>query len=360
MHIQETKSSMGLSITPGTECQRIVSEPPAFYLRVAYFVSVWSFKAFFTLSIRASRLFKRCRTDLLRPEVKSYSIRPDLENRIFRPQVAKDEMLPLYLDIHGGGWAIADPETDDEFCSFMAQNFNIIVVSVNYHKSPSYKFPYAVADVATIADAVIRDESLNIDKQKVVIGGFSAGGNLAFAASQMDGLRGRLSGLVGFYPSLDLSETLEEKLKRRPKGSGSDILASSAKFLDWAYVPDGIDRTDPLLSPRWARREDLPPCVYLVGAEYDILCHESRQMAEYLAAASASTCERKCIPALAAEDGWQQGSIRWECARGRQHAFTHIAQHGRKEIDRVKACQELYYRVGLWLEREVWAVQSLP
>ena len=341
------------------EGRKFLSKPPPFHLRIAYFISVWSFKSFIRLALKASRLFQRRRGDLLRPEVRSYPVRPDLKNRIFRPEGSGNKRLPLYLDVHGGGWAVTDPETDDEFCSYMAQNLNIIVISVDYHKSPSYKFPYALNDVAAVVDAMLRDESLNIDKQQVAIGGFSAGGNLAFAASQLDILRGRLNGIVGFYSPLDLSESLEEKLQRRPKNSGADLLKSSANFLTWAYVPSGVDRRDPLLSPTFAKRENLPEHIYLVGAEYDMLCHEAEQMAESLAAAE-SACERTSIPALSAEDGWRQGNVRWECARQRHHAFTHIAQRGRKEIDRVKVCQEMYDRVGHWLKEDVWKEQSSP
>jgi acetyl esterase/lipase len=296
---------------------------------------------------------------LLRPEVKTYDVRPRLKNRIFLPEISQNEQLPLYIDVHGGGWAVADPETDDEFCSFLAQSFNIIVVSVNYHKSPTYKFPHAVEDVAAIAAAVMKDESLNINRNKVVMGGFSAGGNLAFAAAQTDNLRGKLSALVGFYPALDLTESLSQKLSHRPRNSPCDILASSVHFLDWAYVPEGKDRRDPLLSPRWASPKDLPSYVYLVGAEYDMLCYEARQLAESLANCSATNFERTRIPTLPSGDGWQQGGIIWECARARDHAFTHIAKRGKKEKDRVRFCQEMYSRVGSWLKEDVWARPDL-
>jgi acetyl esterase/lipase len=344
-------STRSTSTTLNTEPGKFISCAPPFHLRIAYFISLWSFKAFFSLSLGARRLYSRRRKGLLSPIVKSYQIRPGLKNRIFRPENLEDEKLPLYLDVHGGGWAVADPETDDEFCSFLAQNFNIVVVSINYHKSPTYKYPHAIEDVAAIALAVINDNSLHIDRSKVVLGGFSAGGNLAFAAAQTDILRGKLSGLVGFYPALDLSESLEEKLSHRPRDAPSDILASSANFLDWAYVPAGIDRQDPLLSPRWAYWKDLPSHIYLVGAEYDMLCYEARQMAESLARSSADDCERVSIEG----EGWQQGGIRWECARGRQHAFTHIEKRGQKEVERVNFCQKMYTRVGCWLKDEVWA-----
>ncbi|KFY47549.1 hypothetical protein V496_10587 [Pseudogymnoascus sp. VKM F-4515 (FW-2607)] len=333
----------------------IVSRPPPFYLRLAYFLSLWSFKAFFRLSLSSGRIFSRRRKGLLQPEVKTYHIRPDLKNRIFRPQNSKSQKLPLYLDVHGGGWAVGDPETDDEFCSFLVQNFNIIVVSINYHKSPRYKFPHAVEDVTAIARAVMDDECLNIDRNRVVLGGFSAGANLAFAAAQMDGLCGHLSGLVGFYPALDLTESQAQKLGRRPQNSPSDILAPSVNFLNWGYVPQGTDRRNPLLSPRLANPKHLPSHIYLIGAEYDMLCYEAQQMAESLTKFPHMDYERTSILTSPDGDGWRQGGIRWECARGRHHAFTHITKHGEKEKERLRFCHEMYSRVGTWLQEDVWA-----
>jgi hypothetical protein len=35
---------------------------------------------------------------------------------------------------------------------------------------------------------------------------------------------------------------------------------------------------DPLLSVRFAKAKDLPKCIYVVGAEYDMLAHEARHM----------------------------------------------------------------------------------
>lgn len=352
-------SSQGHLTLRTVDSPEVLSVPPSFHWRLAYFISVWSFKAAITFALGAYRLFQRRNYDLLVPTVRVYPVRPDLKNRIFRPDVPSNEKLPLYLDIHGGGWAVADPETDDEFCSFMAREFNMIVVSIDYHKSPRYKFPYAVYDVADIVDAILNDASLNVDLSKVVMSGFSAGGNLAFAASQIDLLRGRINALIGFYLPLDLTETLEVKLSRRAKDSPSDKLASSAKFLDWAYVPPGTDRQNPLLSPRWADPRDLPPNVYLIGAEYDMLCHEAGEMAEELVRAKGG--ERTAIEGVNVDDGWQQGGVRWECARGRQHAFTHVTKWGRQaEKRRVKACEELYGRLGVWLRDDVWERESIP
>jgi len=353
----QTEVPLSTRSTSTTLCsQPIVSKAPPSHLRAAYFVSVWFYKGIIRLGLNARRLFTRHPKDQLRPEIKTYDVRPGLKNRIFRPQNSGSEALPLYLDVHGGGWAVADPQEDDDFCSFLAQNFNMIVVSVNYHKAPVHKFPRAVDDIAAIAKAVLSDSSLNIDKGKVALGGFSAGGNLAFAAVQVESIRGQIGALVGFYPALDLSETLQDKLIRRPKEAPRDLLASSATFLASSYIPEGIDLRNPLVSPKFASPKDMPTNAYIIGAEYDMLCTEAREMAESLANYSAMNADRTNLEISTDVMGWRQGGIRWECAKGKEHAFTHITRWTRKnEKRRVKYCQDMYFRVGIWLSNEVWA-----
>lgn len=346
-----------MSTTTSSDAPTIVANRPALHLRIAYFISLWSFKAFIAFGLRARRLFRwrRYHPGQLVPEIKVYPIRRDLKNRLFKPKNSiYEEKLPLYIDVHGGGWAVMDPETDDEFCSFMAEHFGIIVISLDYHKAPSARYPCAVDDIIALTEAVLEDTSLNIDTSNVVLGGFSAGGNLAFAACQTESLRDRINGLVGLYPCLDMSESLADKLKRSGPNAPSDLLASSAMFLDWGYVPQGCDRRDPQLSPAYADPANMPKNVYLVGAEYDILCHEAEQLANKLAMASEPHSARSKLAGLAIEDAWQQGGIRWECARGMQHAFTHITKRGKAEVRRVTACRDMYERIGRWLVEDVY------
>jgi acetyl esterase/lipase len=345
---------MNYSRVESAETIDYLANPPPLLVRLAYFISIWSFKSFIKLSLTVSRLYGRD-TGSIKPKIKVYPGHPKLRNRIFIRPGLDTEKLPVYFDIHGGGFAVADPQTDDVFCSFLAENFDMIVVSVDYSKSPRQKFPRAVEDVEAIVEAVLEDPDLPIDKSKVVIGGFSAGGNLAFAASQKKSLHGSIKAVVGFYPALNFTQTVEEKLDHRPEGLGTDLLSSSAGFIDWGYVPVGQDRRDPRLSPVFADPESLPEYAFLVGAEYDMLCKEAEEMAEMLAFTPENDCVREAIKGLPAADGWEQGKIRWECARQREHAFTHIKKWGKKEKERVEACNSMYRRMGNWLEDIVFA-----
>lgn len=283
-----------------------------------------------------------------------------LENRVFIPP-NKDSSsseagfvkYPVYFSIHGGGWTANSPVLDDEFCSIFCQKHNIIVISLDYRKAPTYKFPVPVMDIASSVSAILGDSSLPIDIEKVALGGFSAGGNLAFAACQTEEVRGRIKGLVGFYPVLDSSESREEKIGRRPKGKDVPIdgVGWTAEFLDWGYVPQGQDRRDPLLSPRYADENVMPKAVFLLGAEWDMLCYEAEATAENLTVGGE---QRRSVEGEGWY-GWVQGSVRWEKFPKRTHAFTHISEWTKgKEETRRKLVDDLYERIGKWLKEEVW------
>jgi len=354
MDVPETEPLLPATQLPDPETKHFIAKQPPLYLQIVYTIGVWTFKAAISIALFLIRHSTCPPPNAILPEVKSYPIRPFLKNRIFRPNISENQHspLPLYLDAHGGGWSLSSPEEDDKFCSFMASEFNIVVVSLDYRKSPTWKFPTAVEDIIAVASAVIEDPNLNIDTSKIAMGGFSAGGNLMFAACQTEGLKGRVKGLVGFYPPLDMTENLQDKIARRPKELGASGLTSSAGFLSWAYVPVGADLRNPMLSPRRARREDLPEYVYLCAGERDLLYNETRDMAEWLASPE---CARKGISGLDVEDGWSQGGVVWECARGRDHAFAHMMDWiPKKEKERVAAVESLYRRIGAWLLEKVY------
>jgi len=55
------------------------------------------------------------------------------------------------------------------------------------------------------------------------------------------------------------------------------------QIFDWAYVPRGQALDDPLLSPYFADPKDLPPYIFLIGCELDMLVGEAWRMACKLA-----------------------------------------------------------------------------
>ncbi|KAF9733484.1 hypothetical protein PMIN06_010376 [Paraphaeosphaeria minitans] len=106
-----------------------------------------------------------------------------IEARSYRPaSKSGDEILPAYLYFHGGGFIFGTLDSEDATCANTAINTGVVVVNVNYRHTPEHTFPTAWNDAE---DAFIwlhrNTEKLKIDQSKVVVGGISAGAQLAAA-----------------------------------------------------------------------------------------------------------------------------------------------------------------------------------
>lgn len=313
--------------------------------RLSYFFQLWAFKISASIGFSLMRLLKPSLATYRPTYTKNYPCRPHLQNRVFIPKNLKEgAILPLYLDIHGGGFTVCDPQFDDEFCTIFSNRFNLLVVSVNYSKSPAVAFPVPTHDVAAIAQAIIRDSSLPIDKSRVAIGGFSAGGNLALSAVQLPELQGKIKAVVPWYPVTDWVTKTAQKLKTRPyKNPGDkDSLAWMGKLFNYGYCPAGTNLRDPLLSVSFAKREDLPEWIFTVAAEYDMLASEAGKMMHGLAGIEEPSEEEKYA--------FERKGYRWRLVRDVEHGFTYNQlETGEKEEKRVAQRDKAMDEVGEWL-----------
>ncbi len=196
------------------------------------------------------------------------------------------EKLPAVFTIHGGGFVLGDPSENDTWNSLFANRANVVVVSLNYRKAPVVQFPTPIHDLEALVEAVLADDELPIDGSRLAVAGFSAGGNLALALAQLPSMRGRFRAAVPHYPAADMTVSREVKERTRrykPELGGFrarpvDYLLPLAPLFDWAYVPRGADMSDPLLSPVFAAAETLPPYIFMIGCELDMLVGENRRM----------------------------------------------------------------------------------
>jgi hypothetical protein len=160
--------------------------------------------------------------------------------------------------------------------------------------------------------AVLGDESLPIDTKKVTIGGSSAGANLSLACAQDPSLQGKIGGLVAYYPPCDISTPVKVAMATRPANAGKDMLETKADMFNWAYCADDINLRDPQVSPKYAERAKLPPKLYIVGCDFDLLCRDSEIMAEKFA--SVGNGKR-----TGTDDCWERNGVKWERILGEQH-----------------------------------------
>lgn len=222
----------------------------------------------------------------------------------------------------------------------------MIVVSLDYRKAPAHPFPTATYDVAALAMAVLQDEELPIDVGRVAIGGFSAGGNLALSASQVRGLKGVIKAAVVYYPVVDFSTTPDEKLASRPYVSGPpDRFGAASWWLDWGYVRAGQNRRDALISPCFARKEDLPPYIFGIGAQWDMFRLETQKMIHRLAGLEAKENQ---------EEPFEKDTYKWILVANCSHGFTHyMGQDPIKRIKKEMKCEEIFHDAHEWLKKSV-------
>src|SRR5207302_2112094 len=116
--------------------------------------------------------------------------------RVYDPGAAagNDSPRPALVYMHGGGWMIFSLDTHDRVMREYAARSGLIVIGIDYALAPEAKFPTALQQVATVARWLLAGQgaALGVDPKRLVLGGDSAGGNLAMGATLMLRDEGRL------------------------------------------------------------------------------------------------------------------------------------------------------------------------
>lgn len=95
---------------------------------------------------------------------------------------------PVVINMHGGGWNHGAKEEQTGFGTFTSMGF--AVANVEYRMTPQAKAPAAVEDVRCAMQYLLKNAaSLNIDPNRIVFQGASAGGHLALTAAYLQNNR---------------------------------------------------------------------------------------------------------------------------------------------------------------------------
>lgn len=184
----------------------------------------------------------------------------------------------LLLFFHGGGMVIGDLDTHDDLCRLICRDGGIQVLSVDYRLAPEHKAPAAVDD-GYAAYRWALDHAPGLGATRIVVGGDSAGGNVAAVVAQ----RARDEDLplpalqLLLYPVTDWSSPT------RSRTLFADGYFLTRRDMDWfaGHYLDGADvePDDPAISPLLAEDlSGLPPAL-VVTAGFDPLRDEGNRYA---------------------------------------------------------------------------------
>jgi acetyl esterase len=213
----------------------------------------------------------------------------DIAVRIYRP-VSMSGPVPTLVYAHGGGFVFCDLDSHDGLCRSFANLIPAVVVSVAYRLAPEDRWPAAAEDVFAVAQWAVRNaDALGGDAGRIIVGGDSAGGNLAAVTTLMARDRGApaLAAQLLLYPMIAPNF---DTSSYRVFGEG---FYNPRPALQWywdQYVPSRADREHPYASPLYGDLRGLPPCV-VVLAGHDPLRDEGIAYAVALDAAGVPTVQ---------------------------------------------------------------------
>jgi epsilon-lactone hydrolase len=208
----------------------------------------------------------RCTVDSRSVEgVPVFVLTPDAIDQTGRAQA-------IYLDIHGGSLIMGGGKACEVMGRRMAAQVQMQTWSVDYRMPPDHPYPAALDDVLTVYQALLDIRS----PEQIVVGGASAGGNLAAALM----LRARDEGLplpgalVLLTPEVDLTESGDSF----QVNLGIDNVLTSSLADSIALYAGKNDLRDPYLSPLFGDLSAPFPPTFLQAGTRDLFLSNTVRM----------------------------------------------------------------------------------
>ncbi len=193
-----------------------------------------------------------------------------------------EKNAPCLIYLHGGAFALKGSPFHKKLVCEYALKTPCKVIFVDYRLAPKYAFPIGVEDCYAAFEWVCKNtEVLGIDKNRIAIGGDSAGGALTAAVNLM--ARDRKAPWICFqmliYPVTDARQN-SESIK---KYIDTPMWNSKLNEKMWnLYLRNGVQSKKEYASPLEAASfEDLPDA-YVEVSDFDCLRDEGIHYAEAL------------------------------------------------------------------------------
>ncbi len=204
---------------------------------------------------------------------------------------------PVLIWYHGGGCVVGSMDQDHVLSLQLAKETNFIVVNVDYRLAPEYIFPTGVEDSYAAFEWVHKNiHRYGGDKNRIILGGESAGGYMAAAVTSKYLVENsqdnrEVSPIIGtylVYPGLAaVADPTDPDVAQYADTNGLLPMVTVENFRNlYAGTTDIAVRQNYLFAPALTPEHALqryPPSIFVV-AKYDVLTKESVTFANKLKA----------------------------------------------------------------------------
>ena len=201
---------------------------------------------------------------------------PDVLVRVYAPDGTQPSAgRPALLDIHGGGFTSGSIEMEHGFCASVVRRLGIVAATVEYRLAPEHPFPAGIEDcyaaLCWLHDAA---DELGVDRDRIGVGGQSAGGGLAAGTALLARDRGGPGVCFQFLGIPELDHRLDTASMRAftdtPLWSRPQAILSWERYLGPDHTGPVSSYASPSIAPDLA---GLPPA-YVTAMEFDPLRDE--------------------------------------------------------------------------------------
>jgi acetyl esterase len=218
--------------------------------------------------------------------------------RIYRPRARTADVLPVVVNFHGGGFVSGDAYQSEWWCSGIAAQAGVVVVSVDYRLAPEHRYPTPPEDCYAATEWVAKNAAeLGVDASRLAVMGDSAGGNLAAVVALMARDRGgpRIALQVLIYPSVEMIDTLPSEIEN---ADGPCLTKRDVDNVPYLYLADrDRDGREPYASPLRGDATRLPTAV-IQTAQHDPLRDHGIRYADHLRAAGVEARHTNYVDAV--------------------------------------------------------------
>jgi len=237
-----------------------------------------------------------------------------IAGRLFMP-AAQVNGLIVYL--HGGGWVIGTIDDFDAMARALATRSQCAVLLVDYRLAPEYPFPAGINDSEdAIVWAAAHLTELVGATVPLLVGGDSAGGNLAAVATHSLLGRVAIKGQLLIYPVTGHDFNTQSYQQH---SAGMQLTKRDMEWFFENYAPASM-HGDPKISPMAQQNIEGLPRTVVLTSEYDVLRDDGEMYAKKLISAGVSVVTRRMA-------GLPHGFVRlYNIVDAADQAMTTIAQ----------------------------------
>jgi len=207
---------------------------------------------------------------------------------IVKKETNQDTKKIIYY-LHGGTYVMRMLRSYEEFCQpFCDLRDDLEVVLIDYSLAPEYKYPTQLNEAFDVWKELVQ----RVKPEDIIIGGDSAGGNLAMALIHKLKKEEHVAPGAAFFlsPWTDLTcsgKSFTENYKTDVLTGDSkssltpEMLEEMKKSYLFCFLEEGVDRTDPYVSPLFGDFTTFPKSLFIAGSK-EMLLDDTTRVVEQL------------------------------------------------------------------------------